>query len=418
MKLTQDCIFLMDFFIKNNFINHIGHNKQTNKILFKLYKNILHSHKKVLSLKKNMFYNTSVKKINNINEISKPKNFNSNAFPNLIREHIDKQSLYEITYTFSVTDRNITIHFVVEHDFSGKKIELFNKYVEWITMWLIILNDFSSIKCSKNLILYFYFTTLKKELPTSSIEILDQHNVNTAFTTTCPSNSEIVVFRKEEWFKVFIHETFHNFALDFSDMNTEDCHAKILSIFKVNSSVNLYEAYTEFWAVIINSLFCSFLLLKEKNDYNEFLRLSEFFINFEKTYSFFQLRKVLKFMNLSYSDLYENNDLSANLRKTFYREKTNVLSYYVIKLILLNNYQDFLLWCDLHNVSLFSFKKTKKNQMDFCSFIEKYYKSSSMLKGIENTNIFIENHSEFKGNKNNKILYLLTNLRMSLCEMC
>ena len=39
-------------------------------------------------------------------------------------------------------------------------------------------------------------TELQKELPTSNVEILDQHNVNTAFTSTCPVNSEIIVFRK------------------------------------------------------------------------------------------------------------------------------------------------------------------------------------------------------------------------------
>jgi hypothetical protein len=282
---------------------------------------------------------------------------------------------------------------------------------------LFMLNEYSPKKCSKNLIIYLYFTSLQKQLPTSSLHILDQHNVNTAFTSTCPINSEIVIFRKEEWFKVFIHETFHNFALDFSDMPVDECHKKILSIFKVKSSVNLYESYTEFWAEIINALFCSFLLLENKEDYKEFLLLSEFFINFEKTYSFFQLVKILKFMGLNYEDLYTNKEPSITLRNNLYKEKTNVLSYYVIKLILLNNYQDFLLWCEKHNISLLSFKKTNKNQMDFCNFIEKFYKSSSMLEGIHNTKHFINNHPDLKKN-NNKMNYIINNLRMTLCEMC
>ena len=418
MKLTKECVFLIDFFIKNNFINHIKHNKKTNNILYHLYHDIYNSYEKMLDLKKKPFYNIDIKKINNINEITKPMFFNANSFPSIVRDHIDKLSLFEIVYSFSMIERNIKIHFIVEHAYPEKELNNYNKYVEWIIIWLFILNDYSSKKCSKNLVIYFYFTSLQKELPNSSIEILDQHNVNTAFTTTCPSNSEIVVFRKEEWFKVFIHETFHNFALDFSDMNTDECHKKILSIFKVKSSVNLYESYTEFWAEIINSLFCSFLLLKDKKDYKEFLRLSEFFINFEKTYSFFQLVKILKFMGLSYQDLYTDKEPSISLRNNLYKEKTNVLAYYVIKLILLNNYQDFLIWCSKQNVSLLSFHKTKENQMDFCHFIEKYYKSSSMLDGIKNTSLFIEKHSEFKDIRNNKMMYLLNNLRMTLCEMC
>ena len=121
-------------------------------------------------------------------------------------------------------------------------------------------------------------------------------NVNTAFTTTCPSDSEIVVFRKEEWFKAFMHETIHNFGLDFSNMNNEMVNTYILDIFKVRSKVNLFEAYTEFWAEIMNALFCSFFLLKDKNNISEFLSNSEFFLNFERTYSFFQLIKILDFM--------------------------------------------------------------------------------------------------------------------------
>jgi L-rhamnose isomerase len=68
--------------------------------------------------------------------------------------------------------------------------------------------------------IYIYHTSLLKILPNTNVDILNENNVNTAFTRTCPSNSEIVVFRKEEWFKVFIHETFHSFGIDFASMNT------------------------------------------------------------------------------------------------------------------------------------------------------------------------------------------------------
>ena len=78
-------------------------------------------------------------------------------------------------------------------------------------------------------------------LPSTNIEILNSSHVNTAFTRTCPKKSEIVVFRKEEWFKVFIHESFHNFGLDFSDMNNAECTSRILDIFPVNSIAHQME---------------------------------------------------------------------------------------------------------------------------------------------------------------------------------
>ena len=75
------------------------------------------------------------------------------------------------------------------------------------------------------MVVFIYSTELTKNLPNSNIDILDQIHVNTAFTYSCIEQSnEIVIFRKEEWLKVLIHESFHNFGLDFSDMNTSECN--------------------------------------------------------------------------------------------------------------------------------------------------------------------------------------------------
>jgi hypothetical protein len=283
-------------------------------------------------------------------------------------------------------------------------------------MWLYILNKYSSRQCSHSLIIYFYFTSLEKQLPKSNVHILDEINVNTAFTTTCPRDSEIVVFRKVEWFKVFIHETIHNFGLDFSDMNNYEPTKRILNIFKVNSIVNLYESYTEFWAEIINALFCSFVTLNDKNNIEEFLSNFEIYINIEREYSFFQLVKTLSFMGLTYTDLYSNSEHSKIVRNNLYKEKTNVLAYYIIKTVLINNYQSFLLWCKTNNTSLLQFKKTVSNQLLFCNFIEKKYNTKSMLDNINNAEIFL-NKINNKRRHNEETKYLMSNMRMSICEL-
>jgi hypothetical protein len=244
---------------------------------------------------------------------------------------------------------------------------------------------------------------------------LDQHNINTAFTSSCPKDySEIIVFRKEEWFKVFIHETIHNLNLDFAIMNNNYVSNCILNIFKVNSEVNVYEAYTEFWAEIINAIFCSFYTIRDKNNVNDFLFNCEFFINFEITYSFFQLIKILHFMGLSYNDLYSKTTHSTLLRENLYKEKSNVLSYYVVKTILIHNYQGFLYWCQKNNLLLLNFKKTLENQKEFCRFIERNYKTNSLLDNINETNIF---YSKIYAKKNKNLNDILLNLRMSICEL-
>ena len=415
MKISKNSKLLMSFFLKNNYINHNKQTKKTNIILSELYNELIKAYNFLLTTKKtngDNFYNINISKITSVSQIPKPKIFNSNSFPNEIRKCIDDMTNLVVSYTFSLFNRNIKVFFIVEKQ---EHIDVYNKYVDAMVMWLYILNEYASPRCSKTLTVYLYFTKLEKKLPNTSITILDENNVNTAFTTTCPIDSEIVVFRREEWFKVFIHETFHNFALDFSDMNNFECHNHILSIFPVKSQVNLFESYTEFWAEIVNTLFCSFFSLKNKNNVHEFMTNAEYLINFERTYSFFQLVKTLDFMGLRYIDLYSKSEHSVMLRDNLYKENTNVLAYYVIKTILLNNYQSFLSWCKNNNLSLLQFKKTIPNQRSFCLFIEKNYKNKMMIEAVHSSEFFLQ---LFKGyNRTKQVNYLLNNMRMTICEL-
>jgi N-glycosylase/DNA lyase len=104
------------------------------------------------------------------------------------------------------------------------------------------------------------------------------------------------------------------------------------------------------------------------------------------------------------------------MRKTLYKEDTNVLSYYVLTLVLMNNYQDFLSWCNINNIAILNFKKTTKNLDEFCKFIEKKYKTKNMLEGVECTEKLLHVVKNSK-RKQKDMLYLLKNLRMTICEL-
>ena len=419
MKITKECLDLMSFFLKNNCVLPLKQTKQTDTILTKLYNELTNGFKYIENLKLTSgeeFYKLKVEHLTNINQIPKPRTFSQRAFPSEIRKHIDEYSIGLLSYSINLFERNINILFVIENDNLDKLIKMYNNYVDYMLVWLYIVNMYSSKKCVKQLKIFIYHTTLLKILPESNVSILNEHNVNTAFTTTCPSNSEIVVFRKEEWFKAFIHETFHNFGLDFSGINLMKVNEKIVNIFQVNSDVNLFESYTEFWARIINIVFCSFTNMKDKNNINEFLINSEFFINYERIFAFFQMVKILNFMGLTYNNLYKKDNLSYHLKKTLYKENSNVLSYYIITLILINNYQDFLLWCNKNNAELLQFKKTTKNLEKYCNFIETNYKSKSMIHGVECTTKLLRIAKLGSKTKQN-LNYLINNLRMTLCEL-
>jgi hypothetical protein len=410
MNLSKQSKQLMLFFSKKKHLNHVNITNRTKNILKELYGEILKSYN---IIKKQSPYKATIKKISNANQITRPKIFNTKSFPEQVRNHINETIMSEISYSFSLYEREVKIHFIVERTDAEHELEIYNRYVETIAIWLYILNLYASKECANSITIYLYLTSLEKKLPNSNIYVLDENNVNTAFTTTCPRDSEIVIFRKEEWFKVLIHETFHNFGLDFSIMNNEIINNCILDIFEVNSEINAYEAYTEFWAEIINALFCSFFSLRDKLNYDEFLSNYEFYINFERTFSFFQLVKTLQFMGLTYKDLYLKTEQNRIKRDNLYKEKTNVFSYYVLKTIMINNFQGFLEWCKKNNFSLLDFKKTIGNQREFCKFIQRNYKTKSMLDGIHEAENFLSKLSSKKGN----MRYILSNMRMSICEL-
>jgi len=359
----------------------------------------------------------SKRSVYNIKDIPKPITFKRSSFPEDVMEHIETFSKTVFTYTFSLFHRKITIHFILEKGDKEKgdkekgdkeKEEIYNDYVERIILWLYIVHAHSATHCSHELHLFLYQTSLLKELPDSNETILDQHHVNTAFTYTCPRVSEIVVYRKEEWFKVLIHETFHNFALDFSNMTLENCNKRILHMFPVDSKVNLYEAYTETWARIWNAVFCSFFSTTfKKRDESYFLSTFDILMRIEIIFSFFQMVKVLHFMGLRYKDIIHRDT------KNSYREKTNVLAYFIITMVLLDNYENFLSWSKHNNGNaLFVFRKTQKNVGSFCDFIEKKYKSPSILQGVECMESFLSNINP----KERKELFLLKNMRMTASE--
>ena len=420
MELTKESQELMQLFIKNHCINHSAQTKRTDSILTKIFYEMQEAYAYIEDQKKQQgmsFFKLSIKDLSiNGAAIPKPKSFNVNTFPKEVREHIDTAIMKEVSYTFSLFERSIRVCFFVEDMNVELHLERYNDYVEKILVWLYIVNEYASKQCSKKITIYLYFTSMRKGLPTSNIDVLDEININTAFTYTCPVDSEIVIFRKEEWFKVLIHETFHNFGLDFSDMNMEQVNTHIKRLYDVESDINLYESYTEFWARIMNSVFCSFFATKTISKLEDFLTNTEFFINFERTYGFFQLAKVLDFMGLSYKDMYSKTEKSKTLRTTLYKERTNVLSYYIITMVLMNNYQLFLSWCNKNNLQLLQFKKSAKNLEEFCTFIERHYKSKSMTDGIICTDTILDKFKRSK-KKSPKQQFILNNMRMSICEM-
>ena len=83
------------------------------------------------------------------------------------------------------------------------------------------------------------------------------------------------------------------------------------------------------------------------------------------------MNKVLKFMGMTYTQLYSRDIEMGNsiVRKYLYREKTNVFAYYIIKTVLLYFHVQFMNWCDIHNgLLLIKFRQTRLNLMEIGCF--------------------------------------------------
>ena len=101
-----------------------------------------------------------------------------------------------------------------------------------IYVWLCYVQPFIRKNCSKKMDIFIWFSNEKKQMIQNEKHFTTKH-ANSAFTTSCKIETSIYIYRKEEWFKVFIHETFHNFGLDFSYVLDHNCDETLREIYNL-----------------------------------------------------------------------------------------------------------------------------------------------------------------------------------------
>ena len=368
------------------------------------------------------------------NETSFPKSTNFQGIPDEIRREIQNIEQTTKIYEFKVKNRNIRVFFVYPSSGSQLNEKEMMKYIERMFIWLSIAYKYSPVNCAKHLHIYLYLTDLKKVLPAIDASPIDWEHANTAFTYSCREEhisshnenkenkdisdiSEINIFRKEEWFKVFIHETFHCMGLDFSHMDTGFSNSKINSLFNINVDVKLFESYTECLAEIVNTIFFVYYsVINNKNVENMdyiYEKIEENMKN-EILFSLFQCVKILDHYGLSYKNMYENTNENHELCKK-YSEKSPIFAYYVLKPILLFYINDFVDWINKNNKGSLSFTKTVENINNYCMFFENFHKTPEYTGVIQNM------EKEFRKIQKSKIKddwrTELETLRMTVFEM-
>ena len=216
----------------------------------------------------------NVREVLNVNELTIE---GGHFFPEQIRENVKTNLLGEVSYRCNILGRSVLFSFYFMEDNMFNEIHKIDGLVKKMIMWLIFITPFVSSKCSKTLNVLCYLTSFKKGFPSSNITVLNSNNANTAFTYRCPGDGQIIIFRKEEIFKVFTHESFHTLGLDW--YNNDIIKTKVKGLFPISSDMNINESYCEYWACFMNSIFTAYSLPGgEKLD--GFLIYSEYCLSF------------------------------------------------------------------------------------------------------------------------------------------
>jgi hypothetical protein len=263
-----------------------------------------------------------------------PKGSSYDYMEQSIRTHIEGLKKRVTQVKLNVGKRVYTIFFIIP---IGTADDI-DKYVKKINTWLQVATLYAKPDCSKEVTVYLYLTDLKKVLPKKDGITLDPENANTAFTTSCQPKTEIILYRREEWFKVFIHESFHNLGLDFAGENVKET---LFRIFPIKSEFKLYETYTEMWAELMNIIF----ITVEENTSEPILKKLEKYIQMERKFSLFQSAKILNHFGITYKDLFEK---TADEMRKKYKEDTEIFCYFILKTLLMYNCNDFIEWLHDH----------------------------------------------------------------------
>jgi len=214
--------------------------------------------------------------------------------------------------------------------------EISPQFINEIIYLVRFVGSLSKSKVSHLTLNYYLFDNQKK----INGETFGRNEINSGYCQH-GQNTTITIYRKEEVFKVTIHELIHAFGYERADDNSEIIKHYQKKYNITSNKINTYEAYTEIWANLINCFLISQKVNRSK--YNVFLIL----IALEKTFCNFQSQKVIEMTGLT--------DKTIDIN-----QETNVLAYFIIRCEIYEKLTQFLKFCRLSNKNYIQLNKKKE----------------------------------------------------------
>ena len=387
MDSFQDIFDKIDY--KKN--KKVKETNKTNKILTALYESISKINNRVKNISQINGSNIILENIQDNTLLKKQfqdrlSTYGGHFFDDKIRNYISSNTKSKLSYIYNDSQYKINISFYfMKDDISNDEfISNVEEYFHVMLTWLIICSKISDKGCisKKKMMIDIFLSPFKKELPSNDIDLLEPFNINTGLTARCGGDEiGLVIYRKEEWFKAFLHETMHYFAFD-ENLDNNELIDEITYFFLLKKKIKVYEAYCEFWSRIMNSVFIAFMLCNgncngKDNDY--FLKKCYELLEYERTFSSFQSAKMINRHNICYNSIKDKKS-NPNINNFLYKEKTNVFAYYIITNILMNNYEKYVNYCLDNNSSLFLHNK---NANLLGHYIKKNYNKNMLIYNLE-----------------------------------
>ena len=284
-----------------------------------------------------------------------------------IKDYIKDNTFIIYNIEFKIKDAQYKVYI-----YSKNKIQI-DKHIYFIKLILVMCAQQATTH--DNVFTFkIFLTDFKKIQPTIPVT---PYHINSG-VTSFPSDphkddcKDIIIFRNEEWFKVFIHECFHLFCLDFCDINVSSFTHLFKQMYNIDSEFLFFEALTEFWARTINIAVVSYST-KKNISYEEFETLMKINIQIERLYSILQMKHILSNMGFTYDSLMDKT------RTIPFKEETNFFCYYVLTTILLFHYEQTIAWFVEHNQTILQFTKNKNSVTLFFYYIKSIHKNPNMI---------------------------------------
>jgi len=257
-----------------------------------------------------------------LDEPIQPSDLSDETF---IDDHLKKDILRLKNHRRLVFTTSKTV-FTLDIYHKGETLDLFLDTL----MYALTLTTLVGPHTVKDVHMNYYLLDVKRVLDGDNI--LDKEEVNGGSCMTSSNRCDISVWRKEEVLKVSIHELIHGLSYDYRD-DPPDIIKHYQDKYGISSDkMSTYEAYTEIFAELIHCYVLSFYFKMVNSSIDQYM-LFIANVGIEILFSSLQANKVLALAKT-------NSDMNKH---------TNVCAYYVIKMELYQNLNNFLRFCKHHN---------------------------------------------------------------------